>query len=133
MITRRKSIARSMKPIPRRRAKPRRGPLRCLEYLKFLKKDGFCSVCWFNQRPLGYQGDPFNNIIDPAHTENGGRSMKGPDSSCAPLCRVHHDQYDGRAKLPNGEVGHSAFDRYYAVDMKKVAAEWWALFPGAKP
>src|SRR5690349_19121744 len=105
MITRRKPIARSTKPIPRRRATPRRGPLRCPEYRAWLVDHGLCAVnrgC--NRWPC-----------DPCHTENGGASMKGPDSSCAPLCRVHHDQMDGRAKLPNGEVGRAAFEAYYGV------------------
>lgn len=65
---------------------------------------------------------------DACHTENGGMRMKGPDSSCAPLCREHHDQYDGRAKLPNGKVGRVEFERYYGVDMRAMAAAWWDLY-----
>jgi hypothetical protein len=36
---------------------------------------------------------------DPAHTLNNGRSSKGPDSSCIPLCRYHHDEMDGRLSI----------------------------------
>jgi hypothetical protein len=58
--------------------------------------------------------------------------IKGPDSSCAPLCRVHHDEYDGRRKLPNGEVGRAAFEMYYRVDMAAVAKAWWELYQRRK-
>src|SRR5690242_14177889 len=118
MITRRNPIARSTKPIPRRRATLRRGPMRCPEYRAWLREEGFCAVCWPKHSPrTGSMLKPCIDTCDPCHTENGGMRMKGPDSGCAPLCRVHHDQYDGRAKLPNGEVGRAAFEAYYGVKM----------------
>lgn len=33
-------------------------------------------------------------LSDAAHTVNNGMSSKGPDSSCVPLCRSHHQEYD---------------------------------------
>ena len=56
-------------------------------------------------------------IIDPAHTASkrdgqGGMALKGPDSSCAPLCRVHHDEFD---------AGRYEFQMKYAVDMPREA------------
>lgn len=53
---------------------------------------------------------------DPAHTQNNGTSSKGPDSSCVPLCRIHHREYD---------AGRAAFEAKYGVDMKVLAAEYY--------
>lgn len=131
-MIRRTPLKRSTKPIPKRRAKPRRGPMRDPEYRAFLSIDGSCVACCMKLRVMGWR-DPIRlptELCDPCHTENGGMRMKGPDSSCAPLCRVHHDEYDGRRKLPNGEVGRLAFEAYYGVDMKAVAKAWWDLYNG---
>lgn len=38
---------------------------------------------------------------------------KGPDSSCASLCRKHHGEYDS---------GCEAFERKYGLNMKVIAA-----------
>ena len=35
---------------------------------------------------------------DPAHTQGNGMSSKGPDSSCVPLCRKHHRDFDSGRK-----------------------------------
>jgi hypothetical protein len=71
----------------------------------------------------------FNYPIDPAHTVNNGMRSKGPDSSCVPLCRGHHDQFDGRAKLPNGEFGgHANFATFFGIDMTREAAAHFAVF-----
>ena len=67
-------------------------------------------------------------VCDPAHTENNGMRSKGRDSSCAPLCRDHHDQFDGHKRLPNGKVGRVAFEEYYLLDMKSVAEKCWKRF-----
>ena len=58
-------------------------------------------------------------LSDPSHTVNNGMSSKGPDSSCVPLCRKHHREYD---------AGRKAFEAKYAVDMKALAAEHWKRF-----
>lgn len=60
-----------------------------------------------------------NSAVDTAHTQNNGTSSKGPDSSCAPLCRTHHREYD---------AGRKAFEKKYGVDMKAVAAAWHKLY-----
>jgi hypothetical protein len=44
---------------------------------------------------------------------------KGPDSSCVPLCRKHHDEYD---------AGRKAFEKKYGVSMKALAAEHYARY-----
>ena len=120
----------------RRRSKPRRGPAgipadewRNPAYRMFLREEGRCVVCqaYFGGRvPTGE--------CDPAHTENGGMRRTGPDSSCAPLCRRHHDEFDGKAPLPNRLNGeprrrnHEAFEEFYGVNMKAEAARWWKAF-----
>lgn len=52
-------------------------------------------------------------VSDPAHTQNNGMGSKGPDSSCVPLCRKHHREYD---------AGRKAFESKYEVNMKELAA-----------
>ena len=138
-------------PIKRRR-KPRRGPAdipaecwRNPEYRRYLREDGRCVVCVaISERRFLVSCTPeeanvcaryFANLpCDPAHTEHGGTSQKGRDSSCIPLCRVHHDQADGKSPLPNHANGkprarnHAAFEEFYGVDLKAEAAKWWAAF-----
>ena len=63
--------------------------------------------------------DWLHRIIDPAHTQNNGGSSKGPDSSCAPLCRAHHMEYDN---------GREAFEEKYGIDMAREAAIHWEIF-----
>ncbi len=88
----------------------RKGPMRNRKYRLWLTTR-WCIVCipvaW--RRPL----------IDPAHTSNNGLSSKGPDSSCVPLCREHHEAYDS---------GREAFEVKYNVSMVKEAAIHYALF-----
>lgn len=114
MIMRRSYLRRQTKPIPKRRAKPRRGPLRAPGYRAWLRTE-LCviannefHVCWPGQRQC-----------DPAHTENNGMRSKGTDSSCAPLCRLAHQEYD---------AGRVAFEEKYGIDMKLSAAAHWILF-----
>lgn len=125
MIQRRSPLRRSQKRIQTRRRVPRRGPAtippeewRNAAYRRFLAQNGRCVVCWQSPDP-GSGPDPFNLLIDPCHTENNGTSSKGRDSSCVPLCRVHHQEYDS---------GRVAFEERYEVDMKREAAVWWGKF-----
>jgi hypothetical protein len=114
---------RSRKPI-KKRTKPRRGPLRCKAYRDWLRQQR-CAV--YSQDAVTPDGAEhcFNmyryssNPIDPAHTQNNGMRSKGPDSSCVPLCREHHEEYDR---------GRKAFEAKYGVDLKKIAAEHWKRF-----
>ena len=124
----------------------RRGPMRDPKYCKFLRDWGYCPVCfpeawklygafltWLPPGPVQYT----IGACDPAHTTHNGGASKGPDSGCAPLDGIHHDEYDGRRKLPNGECGnkdhHRAFEEYYGIDMKAVAAAWYALYLKEQP
>lgn len=93
-------------PIPKRRSKPRRGPLRDKRYMAWLH-DKPCA-CGCNRTPC-----------DPAHTVNNGMRSKGPDSSCVPLFRICHESYDKDRK---------GFERRTGRDMKVSAARWYARY-----
>lgn len=95
-------------PIRKRRSKPRRGPLRNNKYKQYLY-DKPCEVCG-------------NIPSDPAHTKNNGTASKGPDSSCAPLCRLHHQEYD------HGKNGKRGFETKYNVVMASIAEEWYTRY-----
>ncbi len=115
--------------IPVRRSTPRRTEQnRDPQYLGWLRSEGRCAVCVTFRGTGDVKAGFLEGFCDPCHTENGGASMKGPDSGCAPLCRTHHDQYDGRMRLPNGEVGKRAFEAHYGLDMRAVAAKWYKQY-----
>lgn len=110
-------LKRSVVRIKAKRSKARRGPLRSRAYRNWLKDRG-CVACdsWFLFREDC-------RLIDPAHTANNGTGSKGPDNSCAPLCRSHHREYD---------AGRKAFELKYAIDMKREAAAHWTAWQSAK-
>lgn len=99
--------------IPARRSQPRRGPAgipaeewRSDLYVSFLHQEGYCVVCKAR-------------YPDGAHTQNNGMRSRGPDSSRAPLCRWHHQEYDADRRQ---------FEERYEKDMKREAAVWWLAF-----
>ena len=99
-------------PIKKRRSKPRRGPLRDKGYRDWLRGRFICMADRNGWRDC-------SGVMDPAHTENNGMGSKGPDSSCVPLCRTHHREYD---------AGRKAFEKKYKVNMKLIAAQKWAEY-----
>ncbi len=103
-------------PVKKRR-QARRGPWRSLSYRKFIAAQP-CLIC----------GDLRTQA---AHTKNNGRSSKGPDSSCVPLCVYHHDELDGRRKLPfvNGRKG---FEGIYHVNLEEEASIFFAAWSIAR-
>jgi len=54
---------------------------------------------------------------------NNGMSSKGSDEFTVPLAPEIHDQFDGRVKLPNGEIGKRAFEAYYWVNTTERAIQ----------
>lgn len=139
MIQRRKPLARSTKPIARtsarkkaialikrtffqpRARRPKAGDKP--KYRRWLIDNCRCVVCsqqekygWLRPAEIWYQ------IIDPAHTQNGGMGLKGPDETCAPLCRFHHREYDA------GKDGKDAFCEKYKISMVAEAAAHYALY-----
>lgn len=104
-------------PVRRKRlGKPRRGPMRDKGYRDWLKYE-YCAI----GEAHGSEG--CTGVTDPAHTENNGMGSKGPDSSCGPLCRRHHREYD---------AGRVAFEKKYRVSMKLIAAQNWARYEQEK-
>ncbi len=114
-------IARYKRPNARRR-KARRGPLRSQDYKTWLSETCACIVCALLFEGEGMPGG-LRSPVDPAHTSNNGMSSKGPDSACAPLCRMHHDEYD---------AGRARFERKYAVNMAREAAAHWEAWEGVR-
>lgn len=103
-------------PIKKKRTKARRGPLRDPEYRAYVRS----LVCLLSMRSRINPDVMFcTGTADAAHTQNNGMGSKGDDSSCVPLCRRHHCEYD---------AGRTAFEKKYGLDMKAIAAELWALY-----
>lgn len=93
-------------------------PLRDYGYRQYLRYEGVCCAC---AKLVSYVMAPPQITIgcDPAHTQNNGMGSKGPDSSCAPLCRKHHREYD---------AGRKAFERKYQINMRQEAQWWWLQY-----
>lgn len=93
----------------KRRRGLRRGPWRCVAYRRWIASHP-CVVC---EHP----------DTQAAHTVNNGRSSKGPDSTCVPLCipgaRGHHAEFD---------AGRARFDQKHGVDMYQVSQQFWAIW-----
>lgn len=104
------------KRIPVQRANPRKGPMRDPGYRRWLRIERFCYIAG---AVIGGQCEPFPFNPDPAHTQNNGMGSKGPDSSCVPLCRRHHSEYDRDRK---------AFERKYGICMAEIAKEHYARY-----
>lgn len=110
------------KPIRKVRTKPRKGPMRDPRYRRWLRQFTSCVIGDLEVGPRNVCDDTWA-IPDPAHTQNNGLSSKGPDSSCVPLCRKHHQEYD---------AGRAAFEKKYGVNMKALAAEHFERFQKEK-
>lgn len=114
MIRRSKPLARSTKPIPRRRTKPRRGPMRDREYLAFLRGECKCAV--------GLRCTCFARVggCEAAHGPVNGMRSKGPDNEAIPLCPSHHREQHG--------IGLAAFEVKYGFDWKMEAAAHYKTY-----
>jgi len=103
-------------PLKRKRSTPRRGPLRDTQYRRYVKQFA-CVVFEYSEGPE-IPCAPFA-FVDPAHTGNNGMSSKGSDSSCVPLCRKHHREYD---------ANRAAFEMKYGLNMKRIATELYQKY-----
>lgn len=121
------------KPIKSVRANPRKGPMRDPGYRKYVRISP-CIVCsngcgechHINPWPeccLG-RGECVGVPVDAAHTENNGMGSKGPDSSCVPLCRKHHQEQH--------KIGIDAFNKKYGINLKEIAAEHYSRYLSEK-
>ena len=114
--------------LPRRREKPRRGPLRDPGYLRFLREEGRCVACRFWLVRYGAPGAgtgyptarTCSCACDLAHGPVNGKSSKGPDNEAIPLCRAHHDEQH--------RLGWPAFEAHYGFSWEREAAVWWAAW-----
>jgi hypothetical protein len=107
-MIRHSSLQPGTRPIPRKRARPRRGPLRDSLYLKWLRSKP--CACGCGRTPC-----------QAAHTGNGGMRMKGPDSGCVPLYWRCHRIYDG---------GRQRFEQERGVNMRQMATAYYAQYLG---
>ena len=85
-------------PVRRMRARPRRGPERCPEYLAWIRTLR-CVVC---SRASGE-----STVVEAAHTNAlgpRGMSQKTSDFSAIPLCSAHHRQ-ESTSYHRLGEIG----------------------------
>ena len=112
-------IARN-KPIKRTRSK-RRGEDIDTGYVEYLHQEGICPVCLRLAEGNG-EATPLPGC-EGAHTQNNGMRQRGPDSSRVPLCRRTSHAYD---------AGRLRFEARYGLDMKEIAAGWYALYERRK-
>ena len=112
-----------------RRVKPRRVSVnRDPGYRRYLHGQA-CIVCISDkgiQAARDFAADLFWGArgSDPAHTaRNNGLSSKGPDSSCVPLCRIHHREYD---------AGRAAFEFRYRVDLRELSRIYYQRYLAEK-
>lgn len=73
---------------------------------------------WIAGHPCLICGNPRTQA---AHVTHNGMASKGPDSDIVSACVRHHDEIDGRRKLPNGQVGKRAFEAFYRLDLVRLA------------
>jgi len=114
MTRRRMPLKPSRKPIPRKRAKPRRGPLRDPGYLAFLREECACAVA------SGCTGRFSAGHCDAAHGRANGRGSKGPDKEALPLCREHHREQHS--------IGLRAFQETYGFEWLREAAAHYTAY-----
>lgn len=103
-------------PVPKRktalktkRSKARRVAVtRDPEYLKWLRDQNCCVV----DNMLTRHGWP----SDAAHTTVNGRSSKGDDTQCIPLCRSHH--------IEQHRIGWKDFEKKYEIDRSDEAGRY---------
>lgn len=105
-------------PVKKKRSHPRRGPLRDKTYREWVSR--FSDIVATQGALVG----PWESrMSDACHTVNNGMASKGPDSSCVPLTRTRHREYD---------AGRAAFERKYGVNMKAIAALMWERYQREK-
>ena len=116
----RSPIARSTKPIRKKRAKPRRVSVVRDEKYKAWHVENFgCAV--------GNQVHVIASLgkCDPAHGPVNGMRSKGGDDGIISLCRCHHDEQH--------QIGWPAFEEKYGIDRSAIAAEHYARFKQEQP
>jgi hypothetical protein len=117
--------------IPKRRAKPRRGPpgippeeFRCPAYLRWLRIEGVDSIELNKNLQLGMAEQAAmwsaSRCVEPCHGPVNGTRSKGPDSGAIPMTREKH--------LEQHKIGWPAFEKKYGFSRPELAAYWWKRF-----
>ena len=129
----RSPLKRGLVAVSRKRAKPRRGPMRDPGYLVWLRERA-CVACITAPARLGFLPALTKHVLehtvltdgsrafvcDPAHGPVNGRGSKGSDHGAIPLCRHHHDEQH--------RVGWPAFEARYGFSREKEAATHYAAY-----
>ncbi len=81
-MIKRTALKRSMKPIKKKRSKPRRGVVKDPKYLDFIRQQK-CAACtsW---------GSKQSSTTEAAHVGERGLGQKCSDRETIPLCVLHH-------------------------------------------
>jgi hypothetical protein len=107
----RSALKRSQKPIPKKRSKPRRGPMRDAGYLRWLHEKNCAAfvpiICQLFRR-------------ESSHGPVNGMSQKGPDSGAILLCGHHHREQH--------RIGWPAFEAKYGFSRAEKAAGLYAEY-----
>lgn len=119
-----KLIARNV-PVKKKRSKPRRGPMRDKGYREWLRERNCIACLTLPLRERSMVNEAWSGC-EAAHTKNNGRSSKGPDSSCVPLCKKHHDEMDGR--LSTAITTKEAFEAKYRINLEHEAAAHYRTY-----
>jgi hypothetical protein len=100
------------KPIPKRRSKARRGPLRAPGYLDWLRKN-YCLLCQ-------HMGLCQFNETEAAHTGPHGTSQKAADNQALPLCgRCHRE-----ARYSLHVLGRAFWNNFH-LDREALVEDYW--------
>jgi hypothetical protein len=110
------ALARSTKPILRKRSKPRRGPVMDVAYLEWLRTLP-CCVCipWHVSAVGWFQVSP----TEAAHVGARGLGQRCDDREALPICERHHR---------TGPLAHHVLGKkfwtYHGFDREKLIAEY---------
>jgi hypothetical protein len=105
-------------PARRRRARPRRGPERCADYLDWIRTLG-CTVCARVSRGWIVIEAAHTNVLGPR-----GLGQKSSDFSAIPLCSAHHRQdRDSYHRL-----GEERFAEEHKLDLRELVGTLNALY-----
>lgn len=112
------------KPIPRRRAKPRRGPVVDPKFRAFVRTFG-CIACWLTLvQTVEWNSGCQKSPTECAHVGQRGLGQKCSDCESLPLCRDEHHQ--------NGPESHHVLGKrfwsFHGLNRRVLIAELNRLY-----
>ena len=116
------SIAKRGKPIPRKRAKPRRGPVVDPKYRAFVRT--FPCVACFGGLMADEDFGPLEAVLQGSRTECAHVGLRGLSQRCSdretlPLCRAEHHQHGPESHHKLGK----RFWAFHGLDRPALIAE----------